>query len=106
MDNYETTVTYMNPRCQLLKEIKMVKRDPKKVPSQISFLLVSLGTIAQLFTFCMSSRQNVNKAHQDEQGRIQSLKQEVLNGHGEARQKLFAPPGVFLAPPGSPLREC
>ena len=33
-----------------LKEIKMVKTDPKKVPSQIFFLLVPLGTIAQLFT--------------------------------------------------------
>jgi hypothetical protein len=33
-----------------LKEIKMVKTDPKKVQSQIFFLLVPLGTIAQLFT--------------------------------------------------------
>ena len=32
------------------KEIKMAKTDPKKVPSQIFFLLVPLGTIAQLFT--------------------------------------------------------
>ena len=31
-----------------LKEIKMVKTDPKKVPSQIFFLLVPLGT--KLFT--------------------------------------------------------
>ena len=33
-----------------LKEIKMVKTDPKKVPSQILFSLVPLGTIAKLFT--------------------------------------------------------
>ena len=33
-----------------LKEIKMVKTDPKKVSSQIFFLHVPLGTIAQLFT--------------------------------------------------------
>ena len=33
-----------------LKEIKMAKTDPKKVPSQIFFLIVPLGTIAQLFT--------------------------------------------------------
>ena len=59
-NNYENAVTYMNPRCQYtsplktitdpLKEIKMVKTDPKKVPSQIFFLIVPLGTIAQLFT--------------------------------------------------------
>jgi len=35
---------------ETLKEIKMVKTDPKKVPRQIFFLLVPLGTIAQLFT--------------------------------------------------------
>jgi len=29
-----------------LKEIEMVKTDPKKVPSQIFFLLVPLGTTA------------------------------------------------------------
>ena len=33
-----------------LKEIKMAKTDLKKVPSQIFFLLVPLGTIAPLFT--------------------------------------------------------
>ena len=33
-----------------LKEIKMVNTDPNKVPSQIFFLLVPLGTIAQIFT--------------------------------------------------------
>ena len=33
-----------------LKEIKMVKTDSKKVPSQIFFLIIPLGTIAQLFT--------------------------------------------------------
>ena len=33
-----------------LKEIKMVKTDLKKVPTQIFFLLIPLGTIAQLFT--------------------------------------------------------
>jgi len=33
-----------------LKEIKMVKTDPKKDPSQIFFLLVPLGSIAQIFT--------------------------------------------------------
>ena len=48
----------MNPRCTIplktitdpLEEIKMVKTDPKKVPSQIFCLLFPLGTIAQLFT--------------------------------------------------------
>jgi len=33
-----------------LKEIEMVKTDPKRVPSQNFFLLVHQGTIAQLFT--------------------------------------------------------
>ena len=33
-----------------LKEIKMVKTDPKKVPNQNFFLLIHQGTIAQLFT--------------------------------------------------------
>ena len=50
---YESTVSITSPMKTItdpLKEIKMVKRDPKKVPSQIFFLLVPLGTIAQLFT--------------------------------------------------------
>ena len=33
-----------------LKDTKMVKTDPKKVPSKIFFLLVPLGAIAQLLT--------------------------------------------------------
>ena len=43
---YESAVSITSP----LKDIKMVKTDPKKVPSQVFFLLVPLGTIAQLFT--------------------------------------------------------
>ena len=56
-NNYETAVTYMNPITSPLKtitdplkEIKWSKQTQKKVPSQIFFLLVPLGTIAQLFT--------------------------------------------------------
>ena len=60
-NNYETAVTYVyesavsitSPLKTItdpLKEIKIVKTDPKKVPSQIFFLLVPLGTIAKLFT--------------------------------------------------------
>ena len=59
-NNYETAVTYVYESAvsinsplktitDLLKEIKMGKTDLKKVPSQIFFLLVPLGTIAQLF---------------------------------------------------------
>ena len=59
-NNYETAVTYesavsitspLKTITDLLKEIKWPKQTPnKKVPSQIFFLLVPLGTIAQLFT--------------------------------------------------------
>ena len=50
---YESAVSITSPLKTItdpLKEIKMVKTDLKKVPSQIFFLLVPLGTIAQLFT--------------------------------------------------------
>ena len=51
--SYESAVSITCPLKTItdpLKEIKMVKTDPKKVPGQIFFLLVPLGTIAQLFT--------------------------------------------------------
>ena len=51
--NYESGVSITSPLKTItdpLKEIEMVKTDPKKVPSQIFFLIVPLGTIAQLFT--------------------------------------------------------
>ena len=51
-NNYESAVSSTNPLKTItdpLKEIKMVKTDQKKVPSQIFFLLVHLGIIAQLF---------------------------------------------------------
>ena len=50
---YESPVSITSPLKTItdpLKEIKMVKTDPKKVPSQLSLLLVPQGTIAQLFT--------------------------------------------------------
>ena len=49
---YESAVSITSPLKTItdpLKEIKMVKTYPIKVPSQIFFLLVLLGTIAQLF---------------------------------------------------------
>ena len=49
---FESAVSITSPLKTItdpLKEIKMVKTDPKKVPSQIFFLLVPLGTFAQLF---------------------------------------------------------
>ena len=45
---YESAVSITSPLKAItdpLKEIKMVKTEPKKVPSQISFLLVPLGTM-------------------------------------------------------------
>ena len=52
-NNYETAVSktsLLKTITDPLKEIKMVKTDLKKVPSQIIILLVPLVTIAQLFT--------------------------------------------------------
>ena len=50
---YEFAVSITSPLKTItdpLKEIKMVKKDPKKVSSQIFFMLVYLGKIAQIFT--------------------------------------------------------
>ena len=63
---YESAVSITCPLKTIadpLKEIKMVKTDPKKVPSQIFFLIVPLGTFYEkkMFHFTIPLNYTVKK---------------------------------------------